>query len=275
MKTLYISDLDGTLLNRNAEITPYTMEVINNFTKRGGYFTVATARSLDTVLHILRDVKLNIPVILLNGVSIYDTVKGQTERIVSIPRPSLDGLFQTLTEFNMTGFAYTYENDDIAHYYENLDSEHRREFHDDRSGRFGRVYKKVTSFTELSNHEVVYFSTCDDYALLKPIYEKIQSDPLLHVEFYQDIYHECFWYMEVCSTYASKYNAAKFLQEKYVFERIISFGDNMNDLPLFRASDECYAVGNAKSEVKEKATATIGDNENDGVAEWLAVNVLG
>jgi len=52
MKTLYITDLDGTLLNKSVEITTYAKETINLITESGGYFTVATARTLDTVLHI-------------------------------------------------------------------------------------------------------------------------------------------------------------------------------------------------------------------------------
>jgi hypothetical protein len=54
----------------------------------------------------------------------------------------------------------------------------------------------------------------------------------------------------------------------------ISVCGNLNDLPLFRASDERYAVANAKSEVKEQATAVIGSNCEDGVAKWLEENVL-
>jgi len=52
-------------------------------------------------------------------------------------------------------------------------------------------------------------------------------------------------------------------------DRIISFGDGMNDIPLFEISDECYAVANAVPELKERATGIIGSNENDGVAKWL------
>ena len=52
--------------------------------------------------------------------------------------------------------------------------------------------------------------------------------------------------------------------------RIVAFGDNVNDLPLFAAADECYAVGNALAAVKEAADGVIGPNTEDGVARWLA-----
>ena len=273
MKTLYISDLDGTLLNKNQEITPAAKKSINRFTSNGGFFAVATARTLDTVLHILSGVNLNVPIILLNGVSVYDTQTQQYLKIETIDPYCLSRLFKTLTDFNATGFVYACENGDITHYYENLDAEHRKAFHDDRSGKYGRVYTQTSSFAELCDRDIIYFSTCDDYKILYPIYEALRIEPRLNIEFYRDIYHEEFWYLEVCSAAASKYNAVMYLKEKYGFNRIISFGDNLNDLPLFRASDECYAVSNAKTEVKERATAVIGSNENDGVVKWIEENV--
>ena len=46
MKTLYVSDLDGTLLRSDETTSEYTNSVINNLTDRGMIFSYATARSL-------------------------------------------------------------------------------------------------------------------------------------------------------------------------------------------------------------------------------------
>ena len=45
MKKLYITDLDGTLLNQNASISPYSEQVIKKIIKQGIHFTIATGRS--------------------------------------------------------------------------------------------------------------------------------------------------------------------------------------------------------------------------------------
>ena len=49
----------------------------------------------------------------------------------------------------------------------------------------------------------------------------------------------------------------------------MAFGDNLNDLPLFRLADRRYAPENAMDEVKRQATAIIPDNNHDGVARFL------
>ena len=41
---------------------------------------------------------------------------------------------------------------------------------------------------------------------------------------------------------------------------------------MFQISDECYAVGNAIEELKNTATAVIGDHDADAVAMWLKEN---
>ena len=46
MKTLYVSDLDGTLLNSNTALTDTTIETINALVEEGMEFTFATARSI-------------------------------------------------------------------------------------------------------------------------------------------------------------------------------------------------------------------------------------
>ena len=80
--------------------------------------------------------------------------------------------------------------------------------------------------------------------------------------------------MEVFSDTASKFNAVEFLRRQYGFDRVIGFGDNLNDLPLFDACDECYAPINAKPEVKERAMAVIGTNDEDGVVKWIEENAI-
>ena len=42
---------------------------------------------------------------------------------------------------------------------------------------------------------------------------------------------------------------------------------------MFEAADECYAMANADPQLKARATAVIGSNDDDGVARWLLENV--
>ena len=76
-KTLYVSDLDGTLLKSNESLSGYTCSVINLLVKRGVDFTYATARSLITAKKVTGGLDTSIPVIVYNGAFIMESDTGK------------------------------------------------------------------------------------------------------------------------------------------------------------------------------------------------------
>lgn len=84
----------------------------------------------------------------------------------------------------------------------------------------------------------------------------------------RDIYSDAQW-LEIMPRAASKANAIRQLKEGWGFDKVVVFGDGINDLDMFEMADEAYAVENAAPELKEKATAVIGSNGEDGVARFL------
>ena len=77
MKTLYISDLDGTLLSSSSLISEYTAKVINELTKKGMLFSYATARSFVTASKVTRNIRARIPAIVYNGTMTVDSQSGR------------------------------------------------------------------------------------------------------------------------------------------------------------------------------------------------------
>ena len=51
--------------------------------------------------------------------------------------------------------------------------------------------------------------------------------------------------------------------------RAIAFGDNYNNMGMFRCADECYAVENSVPGLKQMADGIIPCNEEEGVAQKL------
>lgn len=268
MKTLYISDLDGTLLNNSAEVTETSKHLLNEFIKKGNYFSVATARSEATVLQMLSDVPVNVPVVLMNGVALMNAKTREYIKVEAISNDAKGKFLQTVRAFGSPGFVFCIDKG-LSTFYENTDAPNSKQFIKEREEKYGKKFTKVNSFSECENLNIVYYSYSDKYEKIKPFYDEILKIDGIRCEFYRDTYNPDFWYFEVCSDKASKYNAVKFLKEKYGFEKVVAFGDNLNDLPLFKAADESYAVENAKEDVKKEATAVIGKNTDDAVPKFL------
>ena len=86
-KTLFVSDLDGTLLRSDGILGNETAEAVNRLVSRGVKFTFATARSYHTAMQAVSALKLELPVILHNGVFMSDFKSGKYIRKNLLPDP--------------------------------------------------------------------------------------------------------------------------------------------------------------------------------------------
>jgi Cof subfamily protein (haloacid dehalogenase superfamily) len=273
MKTLYISDLDGTLLHPNVELSEKSITIINELINQGMLFSVATARSIASVKPILQKVAVSVPIVLMNGVCIYDLNLNDYIKVETLPRTSIDLLMTVIRDNNLKGFAYTIKDGVMSTYYEDLNTQALHDFYQERVDRYQKKFIQVDDFTSLSEEPLIYFSLLDQKEHLEPVYHQIEAIPDLNCVFYKDNYSPDLWYLETYSKTASKYHAVQFLRSYLNIDRIVCFGDNRNDLPLFEASDHRIAVGNAVAELQAKADLIIGKNYDDGVATWLHQNV--
>jgi len=267
MKTLYLTDLDGTLLTSEAILTDFTKEKLNLLYENGVNVSAATARTSATVSGMFSGVKVSVPAILMNGAVMYDITESRYVRTKTFADNARRELLKCVS--GTSGFIYTVDNGRLHTYYERNDTPHSVKFREERERKFGKVFTKVSSFDECFSLGCVYFSTAGEQTELQPLYDKLTSIEGLHIEFYRDIYNESFFYLEVLTEGVSKFAAANELREMYGFDRIIGFGDNLNDLPLFDACDESYAVSNAKEDVKKRANGIIGSNNEDGVVKYI------
>ena len=266
---LYLSDLDGTLLGATAELSAYTVEMLNALIRRGLPFSIATARTAASVARVLAPLEISVPVVLMNGAQVYELKTGHYLHTEYLPRPVVTEIAGILQTRGITGFMYGLENDTMSTYYESLESESLRTFHQERVVKYGKTFTHVETFSSHADQGVLYFVMRDRWERLAPVHDALLCVPGLAMSFYPDIYTGDLWYLEVFSDRVSKGHAAEYLRNRLGFGRLVGFGDNLNDLSLFEVCDEAYAVSNAQSELAVLATAQIGSNIEDGVAHWL------
>ena len=272
IKTLYLSDLDGTLLDSNAELSAFSIQKLNKLIADGVNFSVATARTIATVAHILGDVKLHLPVILMNGVLVYDFESSSYIRKCTIPSEIVAKVLVALKSANSTAMLYKIQNDQQMTYFESSRNEHLGIFIAERQKRYQKDFCEVC-FDDITLDDTIYFTLLDTRENLLPVYEALKDIDGLRMEMYLDIYSDTLWYLEIFSAKASKKTAALYLKEQLDVETMVGFGDNLNDLPLFEACDFCCAVANARDELKAVADVIIDENNDDGVVRWIESHV--
>lgn len=265
---LFVSDLDGTLLNSDAEVSDYSRIVLNSLMDKGMNFTAATARTYATVKKILSGLNINAPLILMNGALIRDLQKDEYVFSAIIHKTVSHKIISAMHEFELYGFMYTIQNNEMVPYFEKIATAEMKNFYEERKNKYYKQFIHTENF-DMVNDNVLYFSLINKKDKLVPFYNAIKDMNGLKLTFYRDVYSNDLWYLEIFAPNASKENAVNFLRKEYGYDKIICFGDNLNDISLFKASNKRYAVENAAPELKLLADGIIGSNLNNGVAEFL------
>lgn len=268
MKTLYVSDLDGTLLRSDETLSEYTIKLLNQLTENGILFSYATARSLVTAKKVTKGLNTHIPLIVYNGAFVMDNV---TEEIIlaNYFEDSIHALLSELFENNIFPIVYAYvEGIEKFSYLPEKCTKGMTAFLESRKG--DRRANPVETVNDLVKGDLFYLTCIDAPEKLEPFYQKYKEK--YHAVYQQDIYTREQW-LEIMPKEASKSNAIRQLKEKLGCDRLITFGDGKNDIDMFQISEEAYAVENAVDELKAAATGVIASNNDDGVAKWLVKNV--
>lgn len=268
IKTLYISDLDGTLLDPAGEITEKTAEIINSLAGKGLDFTFATARTIYSAGVITAGLDISTPCILMNGVCIYDLKKRKYISVESVSQELSARVISMFEEHGVECFMFRICGKKLTTYYTRLTERVMASFAEDRQRNYGKPFVQCLDMRDVTDGEAIYFTAMSDHDRLLPICSAVRDTAGLDCAFYEDTYTGK-WYLEIFSSGASKANGVKKLRKLCGFDKVVCFGDNLNDLSMFEQSDVRIAVGNARDEVKSAADIVIGSNDRDGVAEYL------
>ena len=271
---LYVSDLDGTLLNSSGELSQYTVDTINKLIDQGLHFSIATGRSLETAQHILRKLNLKYPVVLFDGAIIYDLKSGKNLRTTFLSPDAVQKTLEKYDEFGVSPLIYTYnERSENKIYYKHIDNKAIENYVNLCVSKGDRRFTRVSSYEKVLKENIVTINMIEKPKILKPIAEDLQKNATTEKIVYVDsIGDSSYKFLMIMHQDAEKGKGVQFLKNYVGATHLTSFGDQQNDLSMFEVSDESYATENAAENIKEKATAVLRSNDEDAVARFLEEN---
>ncbi len=271
MRTLFVSDLDGTLLSPYRKVSEESVRLLNEAIAEGALFSVATARTPATVGPLLKGVNCTLPLIVMTGAAIWDRNANRYVHACFHSEYTARRLVELYQKHNLCTFIYILGEDNIIHIYHLGEmSSLERVFMEER---LATPYKKFhvdeKGSSELPSRldRVLLFYSMRPTEEVRRVYDEIKDADDLRAVFYHDMYGEEIALMEVFGPEASKANAVKILSELTASDRIVAYGDNVNDIPILSVADDAVAVENAVDEVKHIAGRIIGPNSEDSVAK--------
>lgn len=269
MKTLFVTDLDGTLLGSDSRVSAVSARILSELNSRGALVTVATARTPATVVPLLEHTGMHVPAIVMTGASLWDfSTSGYLEPILFPPGVAS----QTVSEFVSAGvnpFVYAlgedgrltvWHNSGMTRHEDSFYQERRnlplKRFVLDTADGYATVYK-----------DVILLLGIGETPRIEALAERLRIYGTLSVSAYQDIFNPKISYIEVFASGVSKADAVMRVKEMTGADRVVVYGDNLNDLPMFAVADEAVAVANARPQVLAAADRIIGPNTEDSVAK--------
>jgi Cof subfamily protein (haloacid dehalogenase superfamily) len=274
MDRLFVSDLDGTLLDQSARLSEYSREQLGRLLRSGMPFTVASARSIHTIASILEGVAIQLPVIEFNGAFITD-LRTRTSLVChALEAEIAEAVMRWGLETGVPPFVSTYtraeqrlyppaelRNAGIAWYFESR-----------VSARDPRLRACVDPFRTLAE-PIVRVTLIGHDEVLAPIEARIhagfpeRSSTLR----YENRYSPGWYWLTVQSALATKDRALREVADMYgvALARVTVFGDEVNDIPMFRTAGRGVAVENAIDALKRVASEIIGPHDRDSVVEYL------
>lgn len=272
MKTLFVSDLDGTLLTAKETVSEYSMRLLNRLIDEDGVlFTYATARSLNSAAKAVWGLRQNLPVILYNGAIVMEPWNGNKLYNSHFTGTVRADIRRILHEYDVWPLVYSFlGNKERVSWLRGRETEGMKRYLSRRAG--DPRLNPVDSPDELKDDEIFYYTYIDAKERTDVLHAVFEKDARFRCIYQQETYQSDYW-LEIMPAGTSKGAAATVLKERLGAEKLVAFGDALNDRELFRAADEAYAVENADEELKKAATAVIGYSEEDSVSKFIRDNL--
>ena len=268
MKTLFVTDLDGTLLTKVYGFSRYSNVILYRLFEDVIFFTYASARSAVSAEHALSGLNVNAPVVLYNGGLIYKFATKEVLRSVLFDDGLKSYVLSVLNDGGIHPFIFG-AKDCSERVAWNAGSETEGMCRYLRRRQGDKRFSAASGREELLDFHAFNFKCVGPKEQIEAVWNVLKYDSRLICIFHQETYHNDYW-LEISPREATKANAVAFLKDYLHCDKAVCFGDTSNDSDMFDVCDEKYAVMNADSWLKEKATGVVGYCEEDGVAKWLA-----
>lgn len=274
MKTLFVTDLDGTLLDGTGNLSAESRCIINRLCRRGALITCATARTPATVQPMFSGVALTAPAVVMTGAAFWTINQPHPhfEYENFIPTEQVAQLDAIFNQLGLNPFVYVRTQGTgtpLEFYHSSVAlSAGEQEFVAARRHLALKKFVYHTAPEATATRRLLYFAIGSEHAL-KSAASIIKEQTPCAVSCYPDSYCAGQYLIEVFAPGVSKAAGVLRLKELVGAERLVVYGDNLNDLPMMAVADVAVAAPRALEQVKAQAHVVL-DESAAAVPEHMA-----
>ncbi len=255
---LFATDLDGTLLDDEKNVSRENLEAIEYFKSEGGLFTFVTGRIPAGARHIVDIVKPNAPFACIQGGGVFDPCENKLLWAVEMPHKVFDMIEYIEDLFPTVGIELNVP-DKIYFCKKNIYTEKHR-----TDERFDDLTCKLREVPEPFSKVLIV----DSADKIPEIAKALHEHPLAS-EF--DFVRSDEWYYEILVKGTNKGRGLEKLCEILGIDKkkTIAAGDQDNDEMLLKSAEFSFAVANASPTAKNSAKFVTVSNNESAIAEII------
>ncbi|GGK16964.1 hypothetical protein GCM10007962_09030 [Yeosuana aromativorans] len=261
--SLICSDIDGTLLNKDRELSLSTIKEINRLSHIP--FILISSRMPKAMRHLQEKIgNTNTPIIAYNGGLILDN-NAVIESTV-IKNSVLESTIETCVGTSIHLSLYHHDE----WYVPSLDYWANREIYNTKVEPIVRSNHEVLKAWKQEGKEAHKIMCMGEEHEIDVLYEFLEGNHSNEII----LYRSKPTYIEISHRSISKKTAIETLinhcYPDITIDNVVAFGDNYNDIEMLKAVGLGIAVANANDHVLKIAKQITDTNKNDGVAKALS-----
>lgn len=249
MIKLIASDMDGTLLNSNKQLSKNIYDILKKLNEKGLIFVAISGRDISSLKKIFKDVKEDIVYASNNGN--YITYKGKVIFENYIENDMVDKVAKIIRKKAKHNTIYcakeTVYSESIIPCIIGI--------------KLNLKIKYIKDITKVEDN-ILKISTFGNKNIINSALKALSEldDELMITKSGAT----CF---DICRLGGTKKQGINILQDIFNvgYNETMVFGDHMNDLEMMSSAYYSYAMKNAEEDVKRNARFIAGDNDDDGV----------
>lgn len=266
---LLVTGLDGSIIGEDGKIGAYTNVELNHLIADGANITIATERTPASLLSVLGEVKLRLPVIAMDGAVLFDTNEKRYLNCQAIPMKIVRKMCTAFEEMDKHYFVNVVLEDVLLIFYGSFRNAVETKLYLDMRSSPYRNYV-YGDFPE--DGEVVYFLLVDTIQNIDEIENNIKSQEYSEqLLFLRDSSEtpEGYCHLKIYHKNATKQFMLEKLKQRLGITKTVAFGSNKNDIQMLKTADLSIAMEQSVEQAKEVSDYVLKKQDSDSVARTM------
>lgn len=221
---LFLSGVDKTLVDRNDRLSDYSRVELNRMLDKGVNFTLSTMRTPASLLGIVQDIRLRLPVIAMDGAVLYDINENTYLKVYVISKAMSLRILEIIHKLGYACFVNCIIDDILVICYEKEMGEMQEEILREMRKSPYRNYMKMS---DIDFQGVVYFMMVYPDKDIEKIYQTLDGEGILEelkVIKYASEEYRGYSYIKIYNKNAVRENMNRYLLEMTEASSMVTFG---------------------------------------------------